>query len=71
MTNDPHGVQSSMKRFLIQVVVDLEVAADDEHAATMAASSAIRSATIDGARRLDHSIRTVEQYRRFSLPGDT
>ncbi|MFV8141913.1 hypothetical protein ACNQR7_30485 [Mycolicibacterium senegalense] len=71
MTNDPPAAPSSVKRFLVQVIVDLEVAADDEHAATTAASAAIRSTTINGARRLDHSIRGVEEYRRASLPSDT
>lgn len=67
MTNEPLGV----KRFLVQAVVDLELAADDEQAARAAASAAIRSTPINGARRLDHSIRTVEEYWRARLPGDT
>lgn len=70
MTNEPLDGASSVKRFLVQVVVDLEVAADDERAATTAASTAIRSTNINGARRLDHSIRTVEEYGRTRLPSD-
>lgn len=70
MTNEPLDVPTPSKRFLVQVIVDLEVLADNEHAATTAASTAIRTTTINGARRLDHSIRTVEEYWRPSLPAD-
>ncbi|MCV7286096.1 hypothetical protein H7J87_12225 [Mycolicibacterium wolinskyi] len=69
MINEPHE-ESSAKRFLVQAVVDLEVLAEDQHAATTAASTAIRSTIIHGARRLDHSIRSVEEYRRTALPSD-
>lgn len=69
MTNEPD--LEPVKRFLVQVTVDLEVDAADKQAATTAASAAIRSTTINGARRLDHSIRSVEEYWRARLPDDT
>lgn len=70
MTNEPLDLEP-VKRFLVQVTVDLEVDAADKQAATTAASAAIRSTIINGARRLDHSIRSVEEYGRARLPDDT
>ena len=70
MTSEPLDGPSSVKRFLVQVVVDLEVAAGDERAAATAASTAIRLTNLNGARRVDHSIRTVEEYRCVRLPSD-